>query len=105
MFLGDILVQVHLQRNLQKGLPKTELKGMNLGLAHAPMFPDAKEEVWWLVIGDTEEDSLAMKKFSLQESSDVELKFAAPASGKKNYVLYFISDSYMGFDQEEQVSL
>lgn len=84
MFLGDILVQVHLQRNLQKGLPKTELKGMNLGLAHAPMFPDAKEEVWWLVIGDTEEDSLlAMKKFSLQESSDVELKFAAPASGKK----------------------
>lgn len=105
-FFGDIVVQVHLQRNLQKALPKTELKGMTLGHVYAPRYPDAKEEAWWLLIGDIEEDSLlAMKKFSLQDSSDVELRFAAPASGKKSYQLYMISDSYMGFDQEEQVSL
>ncbi|KAK9930683.1 hypothetical protein M0R45_027712 [Rubus argutus] len=59
----------------------------------------------WMTLQMYATDFLISVSHHKLRASDVELKFAAPASGKKNYVLYFISDSYMGLDQEEQVSL
>lgn len=62
----DILVQVDLQRNLREGWTKRKLKEMNRSSIHALRFPEAKEEAWWLVIGDPEADSLlAIKRISI----------------------------------------
>ncbi|XP_059634391.1 DExH-box ATP-dependent RNA helicase DExH12-like [Cornus florida] len=90
----DVTLQVSLERDLERG---TEV-----GPVDAPRYPKAKEEGWWLVIGDTESNQLlAIKRVSLQRRTRVKLDFAAPAEvGKKEYILYFMCDSYMGCDQE-----
>ncbi|GAV65809.1 DEAD domain-containing protein/Helicase_C domain-containing protein/Sec63 domain-containing protein [Cephalotus follicularis] len=89
----DITLQVTLERDLGR----TEV-----GSVDAPRYPKTKEEGWWLVVGDTKTNQLlAIKRVSLQRKSKVKLEFAAPAeTGKKNYTLYFMCDSYLGCDQE-----
>nr|XP_023887210.1 DExH-box ATP-dependent RNA helicase DExH12-like [Quercus suber]XP_023887211.1 DExH-box ATP-dependent RNA helicase DExH12-like [Quercus suber]XP_023887212.1 DExH-box ATP-dependent RNA helicase DExH12-like [Quercus suber]XP_023887213.1 DExH-box ATP-dependent RNA helicase DExH12-like [Quercus suber] len=90
----DITLQVTLERDLEG---RTEV-----GPVDAPRYPKAKEEGWWLVVGDTKSNQLlAIKRVSLQRNAKVKLKFAAPAdAGEKQYNLYFMCDSYMGCDQE-----
>lgn len=90
----DISVHVTLERDLEG---RTEV-----GPVDAPRYPKAKEEGWWLVVGDTKSNQLlAIKRVNLQRRSKVKLDFAAPAeAGKKSYTLYFMCDSYMGCDQE-----
>ena len=68
----------------------------------APRYPKAKEEGWWLVVGDTKSNTLlAIKRVSLQRRSKVKLDFTAPSDvGMKPYTLYFMCDSYLGCDQE-----
>ncbi|KEH28731.1 U5 small nuclear ribonucleoprotein 200 kDa helicase [Medicago truncatula] len=72
------------------------------GPVDAPRYPKAKEEGWWLVVGDTKTNSLlAIKRVSLQRKLKAKLQFAAPVdAGKKSYILFFMCDSYMGCDQE-----
>ena len=90
----DITLQVTLERDLEG---RTEV-----GPVDAPRYPKAKEEGWWLVVGDTKSNQLlAIKRVSLERNAKVKLKFAAPAdAGEKQYNLYFMCDSYMGCDQE-----
>ncbi|KAK7272679.1 hypothetical protein RJT34_29429 [Clitoria ternatea] len=90
----DITVLVTLERDLEG---KAEL-----GPVDAPRYPKAKEEGWWLVVGDPETHLLlAIKRVSLQRKLKAKLEFTAPAdTGRKSYVLYFMCDSYMGCDQE-----
>jgi len=90
----DITICVTLERDIDG---KTEV-----GPVDAPRYPKAKEEGWWLVVGDTKTNSLvAIKRVSLQRKLNIKLQFAAPAdAGKKSYILYFMCDSYMGCDQE-----
>ncbi|CAL0310752.1 unnamed protein product [Lupinus luteus] len=90
----DVTVLVTLERDLEG---KTEV-----GPVDAPRYPKAKEEGWWLVVGDTKSNLLlAIKRVSLQRKLKAKLEFAAPAdAGKKSYVLYFMCDSYLGCDQE-----
>ncbi|KAK7324395.1 hypothetical protein VNO77_27931 [Canavalia gladiata] len=90
----DITVLVTLERDLEG---KTEL-----GPVDAPKYPKAKEEGWWLVVGDTKTNLLlAIKRVSLQRKLKAKLEFAAPAdAGRKSYALYFMCDSYLGCDQE-----
>lgn len=90
----DITLQVVLERDLEG---RTEV-----GPVYSHRYPKAKEEGWWLVVGDTKTNQLlAIKRVSLQRKSRVKLDFAAPAeAGKKTYTLYFMCDSYMGCDQE-----
>ncbi|KAJ0077785.1 hypothetical protein Patl1_36626 [Pistacia atlantica] len=66
------------------------------------IYHKAKEEGWWLVVGDTKTNQLvAIKRASLQRKSRVKLDFAASVdAGKKSYTLYFMCDSYFGCDQE-----
>ncbi|KAA8531459.1 hypothetical protein F0562_006188 [Nyssa sinensis] len=73
-----------------------------VGPVDAPRYPKAKEEGWWLVVGDTKSNQLlAIKRVSLQRRSKVKLEFATPREpGKKTCTLYFICDSYIGWDQE-----
>ncbi|TXG48076.1 hypothetical protein EZV62_027370 [Acer yangbiense] len=95
----DITLQVTLERDLEG---KTEV-----GPVDSPRYPKAKEEGWWLVVGDTKSNQLlAIKRVSLQRKSRVKLEFAAPAEpGKKAYTLYFMCDSYLGCDQEYTFSV
>ncbi|ULU08307.1 hypothetical protein L3Y34_019456 [Caenorhabditis briggsae] len=68
----------------------------------APLFPQKrKEEGWWLVVGDQESNALlTIKRLVINEKSSVQLDFAAPRPGKHEFKLFFISDSYLGADQE-----
>ncbi|KAF8377969.1 hypothetical protein HHK36_031358 [Tetracentron sinense] len=91
----DFTLQVSLERDL-------EGRRSEVGPVVAPRYPKAKEEGWWLVVGDTQTNQvLANKRVSLQLKSKVKLKFAGPVeAGKRAYTLYFMCDSYMGCDQE-----
>ncbi len=54
-----------------------------------------------MVIGDPKTNSLiSIKRLTLQQKAKVKLDFVAPAFGRHNYILYFMSDAYMGCDQE-----
>ncbi|KAK7334959.1 hypothetical protein VNO80_26728 [Phaseolus coccineus] len=90
----DVTVLVTLERDLEG---KTEI-----GPVDAPRYPKAKEEGWWLVVGDTKTNLLlAIKRVSLHRKLKAKLEFAAPAdTGRKSYALYFMCDSYLGCDQE-----
>nr|XP_027194673.1 U5 small nuclear ribonucleoprotein 200 kDa helicase-like [Dermatophagoides pteronyssinus] len=77
-----------------------------VGPVIAPFFPQKREEGWWVVIGDTKTNTLiSIKRISLQKKAKVKLDFEAPASGRYNYMLYFMCDCYMGCDQEYKFEL
>ncbi|XP_045467898.1 putative U5 small nuclear ribonucleoprotein 200 kDa helicase [Harmonia axyridis] len=72
----------------------------------APFFPQKREEGWWVVIGDPKTNSLlSIKRLTLQQKAKVKLDFVAPSPGSHNYTLYFMSDAYLGCDQEYKFSI
>lgn len=72
----------------------------------APFFPQKREEGWWVVIGDSKTNSLiSIKRLALQQKAKVKLDFVAPSPGRHSYTLYFMSDSYMGCDQEYELTI
>ncbi|MCL4126057.1 UNVERIFIED_CONTAM: hypothetical protein GTU68_057642 [Idotea baltica] len=72
----------------------------------APLFPHKREEGWWVIIGDPKANSLiSIKRLTLQQKAKVKLDFVAPSEGDYEYRLYFMSDAYMGCDQEYKVPL
>ncbi|EPS72238.1 hypothetical protein M569_02516, partial [Genlisea aurea] len=94
----DVSLQVNLERDLEG---RTEV-----GSVDAPRYPKQKEEGWWLVVGDIKTNQLvAIKRVTLQRKSRVRLDFTAPKeSGKKDYTLYLMCDSYLGCDQRSTAS-
>ena len=72
----------------------------------AGRFPKAKEENWWLVVGEPKTNKLiAIKRVALGKRSKVKLEFAAPEeAGSYSYLLYFMCDSYLGCDQEYELA-
>ncbi|EPQ10851.1 U5 small nuclear ribonucleoprotein 200 kDa helicase [Myotis brandtii] len=87
---GPVVVLVQLER-------EEEVTGPVM----APLFPQKREEGWWVVIGDAKSNSLiSIKRLTLQQKAKVKLDFVAPATGAHSYTLYFMSDAYMGCDQE-----
>nr|CDS32519.1 expressed protein [Hymenolepis microstoma] len=80
----------------------------NAGPVIAPFFPQKREEGWWLVIGDVKTNGLmAIKRLTLAKSTKVKLELTVPTSaqGKQEYTLFFMSDAYMGCDQEYRFTL
>ncbi|XP_015119554.1 putative U5 small nuclear ribonucleoprotein 200 kDa helicase [Diachasma alloeum] len=72
----------------------------------APFFPQRREEGWWVVIGDPKTNSLlSIKRLTLQQTATVKLDFVAPAPGQHGYTLYFMSDAYLGCDQEYKFNI
>ncbi|KAF7288035.1 hypothetical protein GWI33_000089 [Rhynchophorus ferrugineus] len=72
----------------------------------APFFPQKREEGWWVVIGDPKTNSLlSIKRLTLQQRARVKLDFVAPSPGHHSYTLYFMSDAYLGCDQEYKFSI
>jgi pre-mRNA-splicing helicase BRR2 len=78
-----------------------------VGPVHAARFPKPKDEGWWLVIGDSSTNQLlAIKRVALQKRARVKLEFTAPAeAGRKDYMIYLMSDSYLGCDQEYEFTV
>ncbi|XP_011502445.1 PREDICTED: putative U5 small nuclear ribonucleoprotein 200 kDa helicase [Ceratosolen solmsi marchali] len=77
-----------------------------IGPVVAPFFPQKREEGWWVVIGDPKSNQLlSIKRLTLQQKATVKLDFLAPAPGQHNYTLYFMSDAYLGCDQEYKFSI
>ena len=76
------------------------------GPVKAPYYPKRKDEGWWLVVGDTKSGGLlSIKRVMLQARSKMKLEFVAPEPGDYEYTLFFMSDSYLGCDQEYEFSL
>jgi pre-mRNA-splicing helicase BRR2 len=72
----------------------------------APFFPQKREEGWWVVIGDVKANNfISIKRLTLQQKAKVRLEFIAPSTGKHSYTLFFMSDAYMGCDQEYKFSI
>lgn len=77
-----------------------------IGPVVAPFFPQKREEGWWVVIGDPKTNSLlSIKRLTLQQKAKVKLDFVAPSAGQHSYTLYFMSDAYLGCDQEYRFTL
>ncbi|KAF2895864.1 hypothetical protein ILUMI_10312 [Ignelater luminosus] len=72
----------------------------------APFFPQKREEGWWVVIGDPKSNSLlSIKRLTLQQKARIKLDFVAPSPGHHSYTLYFMSDAYLGCDQEYKFAI
>ncbi|XP_065169439.1 U5 small nuclear ribonucleoprotein 200 kDa helicase [Atheta coriaria] len=72
----------------------------------APFYPQKREEGWWVVIGDAITNSLlSIKRLTLQQKARVKLDFVAPSPGHHGYTLYFMSDAYLGCDQEYKFTI
>ena len=74
---------------------------------HAPRFPGRRDEGWWLVLGDAKANKLlAIKRVSLAAAAKAKLAFEAPAEvGDAKLTLFFMSDSWLGCDQEYELDL
>lgn len=58
------------------------------------------------MIGDPKTNALiSIKRVNLQQKSVTKLDFVAPPAGRHSYILYFMSDAYMGCDQEYTLEL
>ena len=76
--------------------------------AHSPRFPKAKDEGWWVLIGEVDTGELvALKRLGfIRGRTNITLIFPAPeVKGRKVYSLYLISDCYLGLDQQHEMHL
>ncbi|KAA3670074.1 uncharacterized protein DEA37_0002616 [Paragonimus westermani] len=79
-----------------------EMRGQLLMLNSLRLLAHPREEGWWLVIGEQKTNSLvAIKRLFVSQSMKVRLDLTAPThSGRHEFTLFFMSDAYMGCDQE-----
>ncbi|SCM03506.1 pre-mRNA-splicing helicase BRR2, putative [Plasmodium chabaudi adami] len=79
-----------------------------VGYAHSTYLPFEKEESWWFVIGIKKLNLLlSIKKVSLlKQENNVKINFELPDKpGKYDIVMYLVSDSYIGCDQEYEFTM
>lgn len=88
--------------DLERDLDEDDETQATLGVVTAPLYPGAKKEAWWVVVGDLSTNSLlSLKRVSLGHRQKVTLEFIAPEDpGDYKLSLFCMSDSYMGCDQE-----
>lgn len=104
---------------LQRDLTDEEIDQSSIGKVISPRFPEDKTEGWWVVVGDTNSNSLLSIKrtnlgikntvatFSfLSDLYQVKLEFSAPEDpGDYTLTLYLMCDSYLGCDQEYEIPM
>ncbi|CAF4658766.1 unnamed protein product, partial [Rotaria sp. Silwood2] len=62
----------------------------------APLFPQKRQEGWWLVIEDSKTNTLlSIKRLTIQDKTEIVLDFIAPSMGKYYYILYLMFCCYM----------
>lgn len=76
---------------------------------HCPLFPDVKQEYWWVYICDRKSQTLLTTPIyvtSLAHFEEVQLKFTAPRwPGVYTFTVCLRSDSYLGFDQAQDIKV
>eukprot|EP01027_Heterolobosea_sp_BB2_P026939 GEZU01042062.1.p1 GENE.GEZU01042062.1~~GEZU01042062.1.p1 ORF type:complete len:2174 (-),score=564.16 GEZU01042062.1:67-6525(-) len=101
------LVSTKVNHEQDEGIVTVELvrKSKLQKHAYAPKYTKNKEEGWWLVIGNQSGELLALKRVNLHERTKTTLSVAGVSSqSAAPLTLYFMSDSYIGFDQQYDVS-
>ncbi|XP_077668994.1 activating signal cointegrator 1 complex subunit 3 isoform X3 [Eretmochelys imbricata] len=96
-----------LQINLQR-VQMRHHKGRQDSKAVAPRFPKAKDEGWFLILGEVDKKELiALKRVGyVRYRNAVSVAFYTPETpGKYIYTLYLMSDSYLGMDQQYDIYL
>ena len=83
------------------------------GRIYAPKFPKPQYESWWLILGNSSSDSIIdIKRVNMRNEQfgefskkhTVKLKLIAPEKeGKYQYTIFFISDGYLGIDQQYNI--
>ena len=73
-------------------------------------YPHAKQEEWWLLVGDPAQNVLyGIKRFTLARRAQVKLEFELPNDlstiDALQLKLYLMCDSYVGCDQEYDFTL
>lgn len=96
------------------GRKKNANQDKPVALAHAPYFPKDHVPEWQLFLGDAKQDKLiipptAYSTFEQQTESGVvtlKLQFQAPPQpGEYTFTMYLISDSYLGVDSKQSVTM
>nr|DBA26537.1 TPA: hypothetical protein GDO54_010781 [Pyxicephalus adspersus] len=83
-------------------------KGRQDSKAIAPKFPKAKDEGWFLILGEVDKKELvALKRVGyVRNRSTIPIAFYTPEKvGRCIYTLYLMSDSYLGVDQQYDIYL
>jgi len=72
---------------------------------YAAKFPKRKEEGWWLILGNAHNgELLGLRRVNFQQKTNSKLTFEIPEEeGEYHYYLYFMSDSYLGLDQQYDI--
>ncbi|KAM4772205.1 activating signal cointegrator 1 complex subunit 3 [Rhinophrynus dorsalis] len=99
----EYVLQINLQR-IRAGYRK----GKQDSKAIAPKFPKAKDEGWFLILGEVDKRELiAIKRIGyVRNKSTVSVAFFTPENtGRYIYTLYLMSDSYIGMDQQYDMYL
>ena len=75
-------------------------------MVHAPRFPKPKLGGWWLILG-VDDELLALKRVHVGRGpTRASLAFVAPDDGGDHeYELHLVSDSYVGLDQMQPVTV
>mgnify|MGYP005990180507 CR=1 FL=1 len=97
-----VTVSITMQREVDEDDDEADL-----GTVRSSRYPHAKSESWWLMLGDKRGNALlSIKRVSLAAALRAKLTFTAPeALGAHELTLYFMSDSYLGCDQEYDILL
>lgn len=68
-------------------------------------FPQKLRLTWWLILGDQNDNSIqAITEVDLEKTREKKLVFTAPSKpGHYKWVLYFMTDGYVGCDQEQEI--
>jgi pre-mRNA-splicing helicase BRR2 len=93
---------------LQREIDDDDVEDEGTGKVVCPRYGSEKTEAWWLVIGDSNSNALlSIKRIAIgAKASKTKLEFTAPEDpGDYNLVLYLMSDSYLGCDQEYELSV
>ncbi|KAL4657484.1 activating signal cointegrator 1 complex subunit 3 [Arapaima gigas] len=99
----EYVLQVNLRR-IHSGLQKRKQESK----AVAPRFPKAKDEGWFLVLGEVDKrELLAVKRIGfIRTRTSASIAFFTPEkTGRCIYTLYLMSDSYLGLDQQYDIHL
>jgi len=99
---GDIItIEVTVTRkNLEEG--------QTAGTVHAPYFPMIKEEAWWVLLGQKGRNNLIScdKVVNNDREFVSKLQFMGPPqAGTYEFEVYVKSDSYLGLDKTDTISI
>lgn len=65
-----------------------------------------KDVTWWVLIADTNNNLLAIKKVSIKKIVRLKLQIDVPEQLKRTKLhVYLMADSYIGLDQAVEITL